>query len=56
LIAEFEVPFEYPRTDSIRYTPEFARLTGAVNEALHDAYATTPTGAHAPNAPAGAAR
>jgi NitT/TauT family transport system ATP-binding protein len=56
LIAEFEVPFEYPRTDSIRYTPEFARLTGAVNEALHDAYATAPTGAHAPNAPAGAAR
>lgn len=40
LIAEFEVPFEYPRTDSIRYTPEFARLTGAVNDALHDAYKT----------------
>jgi NitT/TauT family transport system ATP-binding protein len=38
LIASFEVPFEYPRTESIRYTPEFARLTGAVNDALHNAY------------------
>ncbi len=44
LIAEFEVPFEYPRTDSIRYTPDFARLTGAVNDALHDAYSTIISG------------
>ncbi len=39
LIAEFKVPFEYPRTQAIRYTPEFASITGQVNEALKDAYA-----------------
>jgi NitT/TauT family transport system ATP-binding protein len=40
LIAEFTVPFEYPRTQAIRYTPEFAQITGQVNEALKDAYAS----------------
>jgi NitT/TauT family transport system ATP-binding protein len=39
IIAEFEVPFDYPRTQSIRYTPDFARITGLVNDALHEAYA-----------------
>jgi NitT/TauT family transport system ATP-binding protein len=35
----FPVPFPYPRTESVRYTPEFAELTGAVNDALRDAHA-----------------
>ncbi len=39
LIAEFEVPFAYPRTQDLRFTPEFARITGQVNEALKEAYA-----------------
>jgi NitT/TauT family transport system ATP-binding protein len=43
LIAEFNIPFEYPRTEAIRYTPEFAKLTGQVNLALKDAYSTLAT-------------
>lgn len=34
IVAEFEVPFEYPRSDSLRYEPEFAVLAGHVSEAL----------------------
>ena len=34
----FNVPFAYPRTEELRYTAEFAQLTGAVNEALRDAH------------------
>jgi NitT/TauT family transport system ATP-binding protein len=34
IIAEFEVPFDYPRGHDIRYTPEFAALNGRVSAAL----------------------
>ena len=37
LIAEFEVPFDYPRPTELRFDPEFARLTGQVSRALRDA-------------------
>ena len=39
IVASVDVPFAYPRTEDIRYTPEFARLTGVVNAALRDAHA-----------------
>jgi NitT/TauT family transport system ATP-binding protein len=38
IIAEFDIPFEYPRTEDLRYTGEFAALTGAINHALRDAH------------------
>ncbi|NOX31784.1 MAG: ABC transporter ATP-binding protein [Actinobacteria bacterium] len=34
IVAEFKVPFEYPRRDELRYEPDFARLAGEVSEAL----------------------
>jgi NitT/TauT family transport system ATP-binding protein len=39
IVASFDVPFAYPRTDDVRYTAEFAALTGAVNKALRQAHA-----------------
>ncbi len=39
IIASFDIPFEYPRTEDLRYTAEFAALTGAINHALRDAHA-----------------
>jgi NitT/TauT family transport system ATP-binding protein len=38
IVASFEVPFAYPRTEDVRYTAEFAALTGAVNKALRKAH------------------
>jgi len=34
IIAEFEVPFEYPRHPDIRFDPDFAKLSGDVSHAL----------------------
>lgn len=34
IAAEFEVPFPFPRNHDIRYSPEFAELTGRVSAAL----------------------
>jgi NitT/TauT family transport system ATP-binding protein len=39
LIAEFEIPFAYPRPTELRFDPDFARLTGDVSRALRDAHA-----------------
>ena len=39
ITARFPVPFPYPRTEDVRYTAEFAALTGAVNDALRHAHA-----------------
>ncbi len=38
IIASFDVPFAYPRTEDLRYTAEFAALTGSINHALRDAH------------------
>lgn len=38
LIAEFDVPFAYPRSPELRHDPEFARLTGVVSKALRDSH------------------
>jgi len=39
IIAEFEIPFDYPRPTELRFDPEFARLSGEVSRALRDAHA-----------------
>ena len=37
IVAEFEVPFGYPRDPSIRYGAEFSGLAGEIAEALREA-------------------
>ncbi|HKA03487.1 MAG TPA: ABC transporter ATP-binding protein [Acidimicrobiales bacterium] len=39
IVATFEVPFDYPRQEDLRYESDFAELTGAVNHALREAHA-----------------
>jgi len=39
LIADFVVPFDYPRNPDLRFDPAFARLAGDVSHALRDAHA-----------------
>ncbi len=34
IVAEYEVPFDYPREPSLRFEPEFAVLAGKVSESL----------------------
>lgn len=34
IVADVEVPWEYPRSPELRYAPEFATLTGRVSHAL----------------------
>ena len=34
IIASFDVPFAYPRSHDLRYSPEFAELCGEVSHAL----------------------
>jgi NitT/TauT family transport system ATP-binding protein len=34
IVAEVDVPFDYPRPPELRYAPEFAALTGRVSAAL----------------------
>ena len=38
LVAEFDVPFEYPRKPDLRSDPQFAELSGMVSAALREAY------------------
>jgi len=38
IVAEFEVPFEYPRAPELRFTAEFAKLSGEVSAALRGGY------------------
>jgi len=37
VVAEFEIPFGYPRDPSIRYGTEFSKLAGEIAEALREA-------------------
>ncbi len=39
IVAEFKVPFEYPRVPELRFDPEFARLSGEISHELRDAHA-----------------
>jgi NitT/TauT family transport system ATP-binding protein len=34
IVAEFDIPFRYPRQPDLRFDPEFARLSGEVSHAL----------------------
>ena len=34
IVADFDVPFEYPRAPELRFEPEFAELSGKVSAAL----------------------
>ena len=39
IVAEIEVPFEYPRSPELRFDPEFARLSSEISHALRETYA-----------------
>jgi NitT/TauT family transport system ATP-binding protein len=39
LVAEFEIPFEYPREPDLRFDPEFARISGEISHELRGAHA-----------------
>src|SRR5262245_43164233 len=38
ILAEFEVPFAYPRTHDLRYDPGFAQLSGEISHTLRGAH------------------
>jgi NitT/TauT family transport system ATP-binding protein len=38
IVAEFEVPFDYPRHPDLRFDPEFATLSGEVSHALRGSH------------------
>lgn len=38
IVAEFDVPFDYPRHPDLRFDPEFARLSGEVSHALRGSH------------------
>ena len=38
IIAEFNIPFPYPRSPELRFDPEFARLSGAISHALRGSH------------------
>ena len=38
IVAEFEVPFDYPRDPDLRFDPDFARLSGEVSHALRGSH------------------
>jgi len=38
IVADFAVPFPYPRDPDLRFAPEFAALSGAVSRALREAH------------------
>jgi NitT/TauT family transport system ATP-binding protein len=38
IVAEFDVPFPYPRNPDLRFQPEFARLSGELSHALRGAH------------------
>jgi NitT/TauT family transport system ATP-binding protein len=38
IVAEFDVPFPYPRHPDLRFEPEFARLSGELSHALRGAH------------------
>lgn len=39
IVAEYDIPFEYPRKPDLRFDPEFAKLSGDVSHALRGAHA-----------------
>ena len=39
IVAEFDIPFAYPRDPEIRFDPKFAHLSGEISHALRGAHA-----------------
>jgi NitT/TauT family transport system ATP-binding protein len=39
IVAEYHIPFEYPRVPDLRFEPEFAHLSGEISHALRGAHA-----------------
>ncbi len=39
VVAEIEVPFDYPRSPELRFDPQFARLSSEISHALRETYA-----------------
>lgn len=39
IVAEYDIPFEYPRKPDLRFDPAFAKLSGEVSHALRGAHA-----------------
>ena len=39
IVAEFDVPYDYPRSPELRFEPDFATLTGEVSAALRGGHA-----------------
>lgn len=38
IVAEYEVPFSYPRSPDLRFEPEFAKLSGEISHALRGSH------------------
>lgn len=38
IVAEYEIPFDYPRLPDLRFDPEFAKLSGEISHALRGAH------------------
>ncbi len=38
IVAEFDVPFDYPRSPDLRFDPEFAKLSGEVSQKLRGSH------------------
>jgi NitT/TauT family transport system ATP-binding protein len=38
IVAEFEIPFDFPRTPDLRFTAEFARISGEISHELRGAH------------------
>jgi len=38
IVAEFDVPFDYPRHPELRFDPEFAALCGEVSKELRGSH------------------
>ncbi|MEI8238280.1 MAG: ABC transporter ATP-binding protein [Actinomycetota bacterium] len=39
IVAEFNIPFDYPRSPELRFEPEFAQLAGEISHELRGAHA-----------------
>jgi NitT/TauT family transport system ATP-binding protein len=39
IVADVQIPFEYPRRPELRYQPDFAALTGELSAALRESHA-----------------
>ncbi len=38
IVAEYEIPFDYPRDPDLRFDPEFARISGEISHTLRGAH------------------